>query len=256
MVDVSRANKPGRSGEAGRSESPRRSDEAARSESPRRSDEAARPEKPSRGGKPPRKRREADEARVAILDAAERRLGVAGPGGIRLQDVADDVGVSHSTVLHHFGSREALLSAVIERSFATIRADLVAAISASSGGPEALLGMLNGVAAALAKEGHGRVLLWLALEGQPLDGTGQVRVADVVDAAHALRMKRRGGEPSPSRDDTGYTIVLGALALVASVVLSPALLGHAGLASGEAGEVRFRQWLARLLSRHLESGPG
>ena len=56
-----------------------------------------------------RVRRTAEDARAAILDAAERRLGATGPGGIRLQEVAADVGVSHSTVLHHFGSREGLV---------------------------------------------------------------------------------------------------------------------------------------------------
>ena len=41
---------------------------------------------------PVRKRRTAEVARSAILDAAERRLIAAGPAGIRLQEVAADVG--------------------------------------------------------------------------------------------------------------------------------------------------------------------
>ena len=57
---------------------------------------------------PPKKRRTADEARAAILDAAERILIETGPGAIRLQHVAELVGVSHPTVLHHFGTRDAL----------------------------------------------------------------------------------------------------------------------------------------------------
>jgi len=32
-----------------------------------------------------------------------------------LQEIAADVGVSHSTILHHFGSREALVEAVVTR---------------------------------------------------------------------------------------------------------------------------------------------
>src|SRR5450432_3158548 len=67
-----------------------------------------------------RRRRTSDEARAAILDAAERRLVSSGPAGIRLQEVAADVGVSHPTVLHHFGSREALVREVCERRFAAI----------------------------------------------------------------------------------------------------------------------------------------
>ncbi|MGH7329781.1 MAG: TetR/AcrR family transcriptional regulator, partial [Polyangiaceae bacterium] len=57
----------------------------------------------------PRRRLDAEAARKLILDATERRLVRVGPSGIRLQEVAKDAGVSHPTVLHHFGSRELLV---------------------------------------------------------------------------------------------------------------------------------------------------
>ncbi|MBV1885644.1 MAG: TetR family transcriptional regulator, partial [Parvibaculaceae bacterium] len=47
-------------------------------------------------------RRTAEEARRLILDAAEKRLAEQGPEGIRLQDIAKDIGVSHPAILHHF----------------------------------------------------------------------------------------------------------------------------------------------------------
>lgn len=225
--------------------------------------------------KPPRRRRDAASARAAILDAAERRLVEAGPAGIRLQDVAADVGVSHPTVLHHFGNREALVNAVIARSFTAIRSELVAAILGSTGGAEQLRGILDRVFHALSAGGHGRVLLWLALEGHPI-GAADVRLTDVVDAAHALRMKKRGdggdnvdgrgggrgdgeggrgGAKMPSREDTAHTVVLGALALVSAAVLGPTLMEDAGLSGGEEAGARFRAWLAKVLVAHLESGP-
>src|SRR3954447_4392152 len=123
------------------------------------------PRKPSPSVPPTRRRRTADEARAAILDAAERRLVASGPAGIRLQEVAADVGVSHPTVLHHFGSREALVREVCERRFEAIHADLVAAIASSAGGAEQIDGMLDSVFHALETQGHGRVVFWLALEG-------------------------------------------------------------------------------------------
>ena len=73
----------------------------------------------------PRRRRTADVARQEILEAAERRLAQSGPQGLRLQDVAADVGISHPAVLHHFGSREALVHAVIERAIVKLQEDLV-----------------------------------------------------------------------------------------------------------------------------------
>src|SRR5258708_15767917 len=97
---------------------------------------------------PPRKRRTAEEARVAILDAAERRLVASGPAGIRLQEVADDVGVSHPTVLHHFGSREALVRDVCDRQYPAIRADLGEAMAASAGGAQHVPALLHALAPA------------------------------------------------------------------------------------------------------------
>ena len=59
--------------------------------------------------KPKRVRRTAEEAKMMILDAAERRLRELGPAGIKLQELAADVGVSHPAILHHFGSRDRLV---------------------------------------------------------------------------------------------------------------------------------------------------
>src|SRR5579871_2169432 len=81
----------------------------------------------------PRRRLDAAAARELILDATEKRLIVAGPAGIRLQEVAADAGVSHPTVLHHFGSRELLVRAVVLRSIRSIATALVEAITRSTG---------------------------------------------------------------------------------------------------------------------------
>src|SRR5688572_5204467 len=62
-----------------------------------------------------RVRRTAGAAREAILDAAEKRLAEGGPAGLRIQEIARDVGISHPTLLHHFGSRAALVEAVVDR---------------------------------------------------------------------------------------------------------------------------------------------
>jgi AcrR family transcriptional regulator len=200
----------------------------------------------------PRRRLDADAARALILDAAEKELVTVGPAGIRLQEVAKAAGVSHPTVLHHFGSREALVKAVCERSIQAINASIVAAIQASAGDDRQIEAMIENVAAALEKSGHGRVMLWLALEGQRIEGTG-VRLIDVVEATHALRlshMKKRS--PKPSRDDTARTVVLAVLALVGGSVLAPTALENAGLGSDERARTQFRAWFARRLIEHLE----
>ena len=211
-----------------------------------------------RAAKPkPRRRLDSSTARELILDATEKRLVGVGPSGIRLQEVAADAGVSHPTVLHHFGSREALVSAVIARALQRINATLIGAIGASSGDEKKLEGMLENVASALGETGHGRVILWLALEGHRIDGA-EVRLSDVVGATHALRLaraKERKGDKGkrPTREDTAQAVVLAALALVGGSVLTPVLLENAGLGSDPKAATQFRAWLARLLLTHFDS---
>src|SRR5271156_1126604 len=110
-----------------------------------------------------RKRRTAEEARSAILDAAGRRLAAAGPAGIRLQEVAADVGVSHPTVLHHFGSREGLIEAVVARALDSLHAGLLEAVQAPEKGTDAVEALLDRVADTMVNGGHARTFLWLAL---------------------------------------------------------------------------------------------
>jgi len=200
----------------------------------------------------PRRRLDAQAARELILDAAEKRLVVVGPSGIRLQDVAADAGVSHPTVLHHFGSRELLVKAVITRSIEAINANLVAAIQASAGKVEQIEALFESVAKALEETGQARVILWLALEGHLIDNT-KVRLTDIVDAAHALRLGRqKPSKKKPARDDTARLLVLAALALCAGSVLAPSLLANAGLPSDPRANAEFRKWLARLMMAHVD----
>ena len=56
----------------------------------------------------PRIRRNPEEARALILAAAGKRLEEHGLRGLNIKDVADDSGIKHGTLLHHFGSAEGM----------------------------------------------------------------------------------------------------------------------------------------------------
>ncbi len=200
----------------------------------------------------PRKRRDAEQARQDILDAAEKRMVKVGPAGIRLQQVAKDAGMSHPTVLHHFGSREALVKAVVTRCLHSLHKSLIESIQASTGEEEQLAAMIEGVHRALSEEGYARVILWLALAGQRVDAV-DVRLSDVVDATHALRTSRKQGKAAIPREDTAHSVVLAALTLIALPVMGPILLDNAGLGGDAKASARFRAWLAHALTRHLDS---
>jgi AcrR family transcriptional regulator len=201
---------------------------------------------------PPRKRRTAEEARTAILDAAERRLVASGPAGIRLQEVAADVGVSHPTVLHHFGSREGLIQAVVARALDSLHAGLLAAVKAPPTGPDQVATLLDSVFAALVEGGHARAFLWLALSGYAKT-MEELHVRSLAEAVHEVRRSSwsKARKRVPPFEDTYFTVLLPALALLAMSVTGQAGRKGSG-ANEECSAPRFRVWLARLIHQHLE----
>lgn len=199
---------------------------------------------------PPRRRRTAEEARSAILDAAEQRLVESGPAGIRLQEVAADVGVSHPTVLHHFGSREGLVDAVVARALDSLHARLLAVVRSPDHGPHQLEAILDGCFDALVEKGHGRAFLWLALSGYTTT-MEELRVRALAEAVHVVRCERlEPGTALPPFEDTYFTVLWPALALLAMSVTGRMDSG------GEGGDPsvlrRFRAWMASRISEHME----
>jgi len=203
----------------------------------------------------PRLRPEPGRARDAILDAAERRLREAGPGAIRLQDVAAEVGVSHPAVLHHFGSREGLVRAVVGRAIAKLQDDLARALARQleRGQPDGAA-MFERVFEVLFDEGHARLLAWLLLSGEDPFASDEARAgwARIAEVTHAMRVAGTKGRRKPSFDDTRFTIVLSALALFGQAIAGRATFDVAGFDRDATVERSFREWLAALLARHLK----
>ncbi|MFJ9173697.1 TetR/AcrR family transcriptional regulator [Streptomyces sp. NPDC102360] len=80
----------------------------------------------------------ADARREAILDAATTAFAQAGYGSSSLARIAADAGTSATVVVHHFGSKERLLVAVLEQHEAVTRDRTIALETA---------GLLNSLAA-------------------------------------------------------------------------------------------------------------
>ncbi|AKF04717.1 TetR/AcrR family transcriptional regulator [Sandaracinus amylolyticus] len=196
---------------------------------------------------PPRVRRSAEDAQRAILDAAEVRLAERGPDSIRLQDVARAVGMSHSTVLHHFGSREALLEAVVKRAMERLTSDMLTSFAAGEDARDPAA-MLERVFEAFGG-GQARMLSWLRLTGIDVN-VDERYLLDVARAAHALRPAGANGKKPPF-EDTLFTMILASLAAYADGIAGEPTRRSAGLAGDPGAAKRFRAWLARLLSTHL-----
>lgn len=177
----------------------------------------------------------------------------SGPAAIRLQEVAADVGVSHPTVLHHFGSREALVEAVVHRALESIQTDVLTALQSSPAGEDGMSALFDRLAEVLADRGRGRALIWLALAGQrPQED--DLRLRAFAETVHTLRRERfTDCEVAPSFEDSQFTVVLAASTLLAGTFIVENMLYGVGLRD-EAAAKRFRAWLARLFAQHFERG--
>jgi len=201
-----------------------------------------------------RTRRSAEQARRAILEAAEKRLREGGPEAVRLQDVARDLGVSHPAILHHFGSREGLMRALAEHVVARLETELLAGLRAAAS-ETTVLELLEGVFESLGEAGQARLLAWRALTGDepPRDRRARALLGALADLVHERRseLARGLGRPAPPREDSEFVVWLAAAATLGDGVAGPVFDRSFGRGA-EAPETRrrFRAWLAKLLVAH------
>lgn len=203
------------------------------------------------GAPPTRVRRSATEARERILEAAGRRILAEGPAALRLQELAADVGVSHPTILHHFGSREALVAEVLEREVRHLEEELVTAVAAVPLDEGAPTELLRRAMDAFLASGSARLLAFLALEGATTStarSTPHVRL--LAETIHARRVERTG--PAPF-EDTLHAVLSVTLALVADGLLGPGPWLAMGL--DEAARARFHDWLLDRAKERIEAAP-
>ena len=73
------------------------------------------------------------QRREEILDAAADLFATSGYRGTSLAAIAERVGVTQPTVLHHFGTKENLLQAVVERLEEVDKPSILSLFSASGG---------------------------------------------------------------------------------------------------------------------------
>lgn len=198
-------------------------------------------------------RRTAEEARRIILDAASQRLAALGPEGIRLQDIAKDVGISHPTILHHFESREGLVLALTQRATEQLRAELFAAFAGRQARDTDMHPILDRVFDVLSRQGHARLIGWMILSGAIRQSPEQGLLRDLTDLIHPMRVEesKARGMPAPERDDTLFIVMLGAVAAFGDGLFGPMVRRAAGVTDEALTAERFRAWFAELLRSRI-----
>lgn len=167
------------------------------------------------------------DLRRALLDAALEQVREEGAAALSLREVARRAGVTHAAPYRHFASKEALVAAVAEEGFRTMRETLLAAMDPDAG-PGENLGRI-GVAYvrfAVGHPSHFRVMY----------GAGQGDVASFPEMAEAgrgafevlvqtveagVRAGELRDEPIPSLSLAAWSIVHGLASLLVEGKLPP-----------------------------------
>lgn len=186
----------------------------------------------------PRKRRPAAETRAEILEVARRHLLERGPAEVRLDEIAAEIGVSRQAVLHHFGSREALMRAVVEVAWVGLFRDLGALAAGGALAPERLVDRVDEVA---RRKGNARLGGWLLLTGEGLP-------AEVFDGALA-------GLPEAGDVEVRRRMLLVGAALFGDALFGSRLRQVLGLPDDEVSRADLRALLTEVLSRGSATPP-
>jgi AcrR family transcriptional regulator len=198
-----------------------------------------------------RQRRTPQAAKFAILEAAERQLHDEGPEGVRIQRIAADLGITDAAVHYHFGTREALMDALLRRIGRRLVDDIEATIE--SWAPDqidvAALGRL--FQHAYANERAARLALWLSLSGWRPKGSGMLK--SLVDRVHRARVEaaRKAARPAPRKSDTQYAIALLSAAHMHAAMSGEALLASVAEDPASLDQRDFLAFAVKLIARHL-----
>ena len=200
------------------------------------------------GQKAPKKkriRRTPEDARAHILDAAEAILAKGGgPAALRLADVAHQAGVSHPTILHHFGSREGLVRAINKRGFEKLTGAATEQMASMRPGNE-------GVRATFAayRDGLAQRTIWLMQSKEMPPPERPELFERVVESFHQMRRRLAAPGVEPDVADTRAVILLTNLVAFGDALMGPRLR-NAGTREAEQREA-FERWYGELLDMYL-----
>jgi len=187
-----------------------------------------------------RTRRSAASARRLILDAAEKQLAERGAEGVRVQDVAEQLGIAPATVLHHFGSRDGLLGELMVHGAEQLRSRLEALVADAR--PD-LARLSVELVELYASRGYAALYASLARAGQrPAPGGPPIfeRLLERLCDGRGLETRRQQERAADA------VLVLNLVAFAEALVGSP-MRAAVGIADDAPRRARLQRWLGRLL---------
>jgi len=166
-----------------------------------------------------RRRRSSHEARGEALASARKLLIERGPYAVTLKAVADDLGMSHTNLLHHFGSAGELQSELMSAMVRDLAAALMSAVEHLRSDTAAPRALVDIVFDAFEKGGAGKLAAWIGLSG---DFETLEPVRDALDElVKALDEKFAHETGDPHRGVTSAVLLIALMAFGDSVIGEP-----------------------------------
>ena len=151
---------------------------------------------------PSRIRRSPEASRENILIAAERLLVRKGPQSLRLADVAKEAGVANATVLHHFGTIDAVQTALMEKMIVELVSGVLA-MDVPADPRAARAAAFQNLFDAFESKGAARLAAWLELTDESR------RLRTVRDAVQTvIRLKIGAAEADEERLEDGILVAV------------------------------------------------
>jgi TetR/AcrR family transcriptional regulator, repressor for neighboring sulfatase len=179
-----------------------------------------RQKKPAKAANVRRVRRTPEEARTLALASARRLLLADGPTAITLQSVATDLGMSHTNLIHHFGSAAGLQSELMRQMMSELTAAIESAVMRLRAGKGEMSDFVDIVFDAFDRGGAGRLAAWIILSGEAsrLTPVGEV-VRDYIDSVE------RGADAAAGAESV-HRRVTSATLFVTMAALGDAIIGN------------------------------
>ncbi len=191
-------------------------------------------------------RRTREQSREEILRAAETLLRDGGVDAVTVRAVGAAVGVTDAAVNHHFGTREALLTALLRHGGRKLKDAINSAVAEWESADASLERLVDAIADIYADGTYGNLALQLHLSGWRDAGSGMLN--PVVDALHALRLRRRSSHKGsePPIEETRFMVGLMHEVLALDAVFGAAFRRSAGLlaAAEPPLDTKKRLWTA------------
>ena len=175
-------------------------------------------------------------------------MGAGGPAGMRLQEVAKAAGVSHPTILHHFGSREGLIQALNLKTIEHLKSVLLKVMSAAPSSSEDAIAPLF----AAYRGGLAQRMVWLMQSGTAAMGpAGLPTLDEMVLALQALRERMAGPDVAIDIADTRAIVHLTTIAAFGDAILGKRLRRAPSTEDEIAERTRFETWFGEMLNTYM-----